>query len=354
MSVTALLFAAALSGQEPREHSAACYEEGRQAECEVAERARLNRLYRVDPIEDAARSGAVVYRTLIVDDWGGDVVLVTAMSQSSQPPRIIVQSRDGGRLVRNLSPMVWRRIVNAAKGIDDVRQPPPEPPSEPQSDVSMLSEICMHEWSVRIEMANAADAAGRARPVRRVRQGACSHDDRASEFGFMLADVAIAGLPICRALTEDDYRNAPRRLRACVDLRGDRRTAADLANRKNDPPDRHGTDWNVDEWTAWLTTGERGRLEWDGAVRQEAPGTPGSVAEAVAARVGDLAELDLDQTEFGARNGREGWIEGEIYASTKDEPDRRMVADYRQTWRRRDDGEWSLQTWIVGPFRSVP
>lgn len=353
MSVTALLFAAALSGQSASQISPVCYEEGREPECEQAERDRLARTYRIDRIEDAAGSGAVVYRALILNDWGRDVVLVSAMSGQGQPPRLVVQGPDGQRMVTNVSPMLWRRIVDQAKGVDDVRPEPPTRQFDAGSDITQIGGICMHAWSMRLEMANAIDASGRSQPVRRVRQGSCDHDRRAYEFAWMLADLAVETLPVCSSLDEENYRNGPMRLQACVGLQGDRRTAADLMNRKSNPPDRSGFGWLVSDWSRWLNTDEGARLDWDGAVHQEGRGAA-SVAEALVEQVDSLSGVELYPEQFGARNGREGWIKGTIYRqlSAEGEPDRRAVADYWQIWRLRG-GEWSLESWTVGPFREV-
>jgi hypothetical protein len=348
-----MLFAAALSGQSASRISPVCYEEGRETECEQVERDRVARTYRIGRIEDAAGSGATVYRALILNDWERDVVLVSAMSGQGQPPRLVVQGPDGQRMMTNISPMTWRRIVDQAKGVDDVRPEPPARRLDAEGDITRIDGICMHAWSMRLEMANAVDVSGRSRPVRRVRQSSCDHDRRAFQFGWMLADLAVETLPVCRSLEEDRYRNGPTRLQACVGLQGDRRTAADLMNRKSDPPDRSGFGWAVSDWSRWLNTDERARLDWDGAVYQEGRGAA-SVAEALVEQVDALSGVDLYPEQFGARNGREGWVDGTIHRqlSGEGEPDRRAVADYRQIWRLRD-GEWSLESWTVGPFREI-
>lgn|GEM_PF-4982925 len=362
MSVTALLFAAALSGQAVPDAAPICWAEGQEAACEESERARLDRLnrqYRVGRIEEAAEAGATVYRVLILNPWGRDLAMVTAMSSPGQPPRIIAQGRDGGRVMSNISPATWRRIVDDARGIDAVRQPPPPPPpgrSGPDSEVTQIDYICLDGGLVSIEMANTPDVDGRTKPVRRLIQAQCGFDTRAADFGYGLTQIAVENLPLCQRLTGDRFDWAVWRLQACVALKGWRRTAADLMSRTVDVPEGDVlSPRGAGEWADWLATDGQGRLDWNGVVHQEDAATPGvSIPAALAEHLKDVAEVRFYQADFGARSGRDGWVEGEIRTTTSEQPERQMVADYRQTWRRRDDGGWSLRTWTVGPFRSEP
>lgn len=132
-------------------------------------------------------------------------------------------------------------------------------------------------------------------------------------------------------------------------------------NVKADPPD-NGRDQPIDEraWQEWLASGGRGCLDWAGEVYEESntyrsgqPRRP-RLSEVLVDRLATLPGVRVYQVEFGARDFETGWIVGQIVydAPTEVNPERQMVADYRQEWTG-GYGYWSLVSWTVGPFRPV-
>lgn len=356
MSLIASVLAATLwatAADQPRVY---CDPEEQDAACELTERRRLEAAYRAVPAEQEAGTGAEIYRSFFYDGYGRDLLLISFEARPEQSPIVVVSGRDGRRVQGAVASADWERIRYEGMFADRTLAPLPE--ATGLDDVL----ICLHGWGVLVELVNAEDLNGDRRTVRRKVQNTCDRDGMAGRYGFRLAEMALKALPGCAELDAESHRNDVARLDACLYLAGNTVAAASLLNQKGEPPaNGYGDVATLEAWRAWLATDSTSRVDWAGEVHVESnrfvPGQPRPprLADVMFERASVLKDLRIHQVEIGARDDRNGWIKGEVAyrVSGDDEPERLMVADYRQEWSRGNGFGWRLDNWIVGPFRPL-
>lgn len=327
-------------------------------ECLVARRERMWSRFSIAPIADEAAAGVKIMRAGIVDGVDRDLVAITFEARPDQSPAVVVEGYGGQRILHPLSAAVWDAALRSAVFADRELVPLRRIPEAGEGQDVM---ICFHSWTAHVEIANVPGSDERQGPVRQRSEDACDGAGLAFRYAFRLAELAVNAIPACAALEPGQHRNDASRLAACLMLRGNTLAAADLMNEKGEPPDgSRGDHPNADEWARWLSTDMTGRLEWAGEVVQESnvfrPGQPHSprLSDVMTERMGALEGFTVYQSVFGARDADNGWITGQVaywVGDANGDEQQMMVADYRQDWSRSDGGYWSMDNWVIGPFR---
>jgi len=356
MSLIAVAVALLLGGQDSSARPAVCDQDDQSVACAVAEQARLEARYGAPSIETESATGAQVFRSFFYDGYGRDILLVSFEMRPNMPPMVVVRGNAEERVEAPGAASTWDRVESEGIFADRVLMPM----AAKSGDDEVL--ICMHGWGVVVEMANAADDSGYRPAVRRKAQNTCDHDGMAGRFGFLLADQAVLSVEACEQLDADKHRNAVARLRACLFLQGNTLAAASLMNEKGEPPGRDyaGTPTRQ-EWSDWLSTNSTSRIDWAGAVYQETSiyrngqSQPARLSQRMVELTETMPDLAIYQSRVGARDDRNGWIEGEISyrVSSDGDPERLIVAEYRQEWSRGGGFGWRMDNWVVQPFRPL-
>ncbi len=360
MSLIALAFAAALSGQEPDDVPRNCLDDDHTNRCDAEVQARVRALLGVAAAEDEAATGAEIYRAFFVNGYGHDMPVVSFERRPGEPPKVVVSGAEGRRITAPVLSSVWDRVVSEARFADRTLAAP-TPSATPAlggGDDSVIDErICLHSWVVTVEMANSLTDDGGESPVRRRTEDACNSGLSIS-YAFSLAEIAVSAIPACEALELIYNRNAVTLLDSCLALEGDTLAAASLMNQKHRPPINHGDGDRLVDWEIWLDSNMAGRLDWAGQVIQETnvgDSERQSIAEFLMDRSLKLPYLRIHQATFTAQSPSRAGITGQVsYVETDDQDRRVMAADYRQEWSRRGAGDWSLVSWTVDPFRPLP
>lgn len=222
----------------------------------------------------------------------------------------------------------------------------PEPKVSPASGPEEI-EICIHSWSVLLEMANSTTRSGQTTAVRRREQDTCK-DGLAVDFGFDLAARAVRLLPECDALRSDQHRNDVARLAFCGRLTGDRMAASDLVNQigwgrvvpRQEQP-------RVDAWRHWIGRYGGAALSW---VNGERVGGADAVSAYLSAKEAEDDSLRFYVVTASAAAADSVEVQGVV------ESERGGVqgssAPFTQTWAW--DGvfdRWVLRNWTVEPFQ---
>lgn len=318
------------------------------AEIQARSRARLG----VVSIEDEAATGTELYRAFYIDGYGREMPAVSFERRPGQPPMVVVYEDKGRRLTAPVSSDIWEevsaRAVFADRPLGEAERP------LPGVDRDMIGErICLHSWVSTVEMANSSDYGFDLIPVRRRTEDSC-HRGLATQYAFLLARLAVEAIAPCEALAVTGNRNDVTLLASCFRLEGDTLAAADLLTAKhlNVWPDQPV------EWDIWLGSQTNTRLDWAGEIiedtnvfRMDEPPPP-TVADFLAGQT-TSDDLYLSANRIAARTSTQAQILGEVIAHRrKQDGGPSMIADYTQSWVR-SGGEWSLQSWTVGPFRPL-
>lgn len=353
MSLIVIAVALLLGGQDISVSPVVCDQDDQAVACAVAERVRLEARYRAPSIETESATGAQVFRSFFYDGYGRDMLLVSFEMRPNMPPMVVVRGNAEERIEAPVAASTWDRV--ASEGIFADRVLIPMAAKSGDDEI-----ICLHGWGVIVEMANATDDSGDRLAVRRKAQNTCAHDGLAGRFGFLLADQAIRSIDACDQLDPEKHRNDVARLRACLILEGNTLAAASLMNEKGEPPGRdYAESPTRQDWSDWLSTDSTSRIDWAGVVYQETnairagQARPTRLFERMVELTETLTDLTIYQARVGARDDRNGWIEGEISyrVSSEDDSEQLMVATYRQEWSRGGGFGWRMDRWVVQPFR---
>ncbi|WP_428969422.1 hypothetical protein ACQR50_00690 [Sphingomonas sp. Xoc002] len=183
-------------------------------------------LYDAPPAEDYARQKAQMARAFFVDGYGLDVGLVTLWYAPAAEPRVAWRMPSPRKGEDALPPIdatlalsAWREVTGAGTYFD---RPLVQTPQAGGS-------ICLHGWTVRVEM---VEADGK---VRRAIQSGCGDDALVWPFARRMTAAAIAAMPACASLDAEKTRNDITRLNKCNRLGGDRAAAAEATNVYDSP-----------------------------------------------------------------------------------------------------------------------
>lgn len=220
-----------------------CGDDRGQDRCDSEFQAKMRGYYGLESVEELAALGTEVYRAMIVDGYGNDVVAVSFIRERGQAPYVDVRAPslepDEEQTLRTtISPDRWSTVANRSPSFDQKLAYEIAPEGESTT-------MCLHGWFAVVESVEAISPhvftrtgfnnEGRevsetkiVRPeatIRRDSEGACANG-LAIPFAFDLAKEAKEALVECANLKIDDFRSATNFLAACHRLRGDRQTAA--------------------------------------------------------------------------------------------------------------------------------
>lgn len=317
-----------------------CFDDNGVDRCASDGQAATRALLGVASIEDEATSGAEVYRAFYVDGYGREMPAIAFERRPGASPVVTVYGFNGQTLSGPVSMATWNRVRAESRFAD--RQ------LEELPSVSGFPPMCLHSWVSTVEMSNSTPERFRLAPVRRRTEDACS-DGLTVRFAFRLAEIAVETIAPCDQLEATRYRSYVNILAACMALRGDRFTAAELRNARSEVGPRRGLDpTDPGAWRAALGTNGSPVLNWAGVEVRTERGRDNRVAEFIVARLAELDELRFEQRMFEGLDARRGLVTG--VASYGDGEGRRE-APYRQLWVW-DPGlsEWMLSEWTVEPF----
>lgn len=324
-------------GQEPIE----CRNDWRSQACADAEHSRRLAAFGLPGISVEAATGAEFYRAFYVDGYGQDMPVVIFERRDGAPPKVAVVGLHGSRIEGVASADAWAQVVSGGDLADRTLSPPERPEA---SDV-----ICLHPWTTTIEIANSRPEFDRI-AVRTRSENNCE-ENLTSNFGQLMARLAVASLPSCALLDGSRSRNGVTLLETCLRLEGDTMAAAELLNHASDIPYSNDRDL----WRDWLGWGNvHSRVEWAGEMVQDPSGFPPEgasrdVAAFLAEKFGEATSYLVSQDRVAASSARDVTIEGEIVSETG--PDLR--ASYRQVWQSPDGFGWQMLEWVIEPFSVV-
>lgn len=357
MSLTALAFAAALSGQESEAIPRHCLDDNHTNRCDAEVHSRVRALLGMAPIEDEAAIGAEIYRAFFVDGYGRDMPAVSFERQPQESPKVVVYGGDGRRRTSLVSMETWETVRRRSRFAE--APPPPPPPSPPREPAGgdEIDEVvaCAHAWVATFEATVEYDGTPM---IRRRTEDAC-HDGLTMAYAFEMAALAVASLPACERLKPENHRNDVARLGTCLILDGDTIAAADLLNEKDDPPrSRRDKPVTAEIWRAWLGSGHAARIEWAGEIVAESQGHYDSrperpdVPQFLVQRATQLGTLGVYPARYIGEAANRARIEGQISYPIGDPEMSRsyMAADYSQVWIRTPGDAWRLDSWTVDAF----
>lgn len=365
MSLIALAFAAALSGQDPcadiwsdecravRDANPDCFDDNLTNRCAEPEQARVRALLEIASAEAELEAGVEMYRVFFVDGYGNDMPAVTLERRPGASPRVVVNGSEGRRLSGAVSTEVWTQIRAGARYVD--RELASRTPAGPDDTVQM----CLHSWVVTVEIAEPSPHDSSIPGLRRKTQDACE-DGLAVQYAFGLAKAAIEALHPCNELDPNQHRNDVARLSSCLGLEGDQLAAIEFLNGRERGANRIPADQTADAWGLWLGFSNTRNIDWNGVRVVETPARPGvlriSVASFLAERSAELGEMWLGVENLRGDSSTQISVGGEIWISDRVDPSNTdgLKAPYLQTWRAGRPGDgWRLESWTVGAFSRV-
>lgn len=337
------------SGQgTPADSEMACYRDPNAASCASEHALSLQRLYRVRPIEAHRDAGDQVRRIFYVDGYGRDVVALSFIRARGHEPMLVVDfpheegAPDLEALRAPVPAAVWDDVLTRSALFD--RQLVPPPPVPAGDEVS----LCMHGWRYTIEATDPPQYEGDRATLRRRTESAC--DDGLTElYAAELRRAAYPLIPHCARLDLAYYRNEASLLQACGILSGDRLAAAEAMNQANRVRNVEGPaetallrdvfayDAAVD-WNGERAQGEgAGARLWAAKVAEQ--GRANFFFMSVHGEAPDRVRLIGTLARWAPRGDRE-------------EPTFER-APVQQIWTR-ENGEFALESAVVGPFEPVP
>lgn len=203
-----------------------CHDDNMRDRCDPSIQAQTRALYGARTIEELAAEGVQVRRAFFVDGYGRDMPMVSFERARGRDPRVVVsvprRNENGDveavELTAPVPSSTWNEIIEMTKHFDRALVS-----TQAQGDDVMT--MCLHSWVVTME----ASEPESARPVRRRTEDACN-DGLTIDAGFNLGRRALALLPACNALRQDQHRNEIASFYACALLEGDRIAAAEALN----------------------------------------------------------------------------------------------------------------------------
>jgi hypothetical protein len=320
-----------------------CRDDNLRDRCAAEDRARVEEMLGIAPIETEAESGAEVYRARYVDGYGRDMPAVAFTRRPGQDPMVEVSGRDGRKMTTLVDPDVWDAVVADSRFADRALAPLAEP-ARADGAPPIFEPICLHAWVVSVEMANTQIMRNKTKPVRRATQSACG-GELTVRYAFDLAKYAVEALAPCQLLDENKQRNHLTILATCLELEGDRFAAATLWNRQSEGRPRYGLDVkDPGVWRSYLGTNGSPTLDWQGEVMTTERGRDNRVAETLVARLNETP-MSFLPVKFRGLSRTRAELEGVVEAEGG------RVAPYRQTWIWDPNlSEWMLERWTVEPF----
>lgn len=341
MLIAALV--AALLGADPQTPvDRDCMDDQLRDRCTAADRARVEAKLGLTSIEAEAAAGAEVYRARFVDGYGQDMLAVAFVRRPGQDPMVEIHGHSGRRMTAPIAPETWDAVVARSRFADRELAP-----VQAATDANAPPPICLHSWVAVVEMANSRRD-GEAAPVRRATQGACG-GGLAMDYALALAEQAARAVAPCRLIDRQRQRNDVTLLATCLELEGDRFTAAALWNHQLKAPSR----WDDDRsdamtWQLHLGMNARPVLNWQGQVVMRDGGRGSAAAQDIARRLEATPDMMFEPIGFRGLSSQEGEVVGRVVM-----PDGR-VAPYRQRWAWDPNmAEWKLERWTVEAFSAT-
>ncbi len=291
--------------------------------CSEKVQRKMRGLYGLDPVEQFAKKGKSVRRTMFVDGYGNDLLAISFIQSADGSAQVELRLPCAGSphctppLLAPASAASWDSVARLPIGLENGK-----PGAARTSDGEIA--ICLHSWVVVIE---AVDQ-DLKRAGQLATENSCA-DGPAVPYASAMADQALANLPDCSALKPDEFRNIPSLLAICTSLRGDRRAAGEAYSLAR-------------------------QLEHRGT--QEGTALDELFIRSALGRVNDLrAALKSDYLKFDRIEGTDrdhARISGSIHRYSADGEQKRIAKLELEFVR--EDGRMKIARYRLGPFKVVP
>lgn len=282
-------------------------------------------------IEAEAEASAEVYRVRMVDGYGRELPLVAFARRAGQSPSLEVTTPHGGRLTAVVREDVWNTVRSGSVYADRTLTP-----LENDSNAGI---ICLHAWSMVVEMANTETSDRGHMPVRKASGETCN-DSLARRYAFQLVDLALDSAVPCEAIKGVDLRPIAA-LGWCADFQGDRLAAASLFNQIHETTRRAKLQLRgPSEWKMFMGVNSLPVVEWLGEVVRAGPmdDTPFAF---VSSKAGASSSFDIFPRTYGGTSSRETFVTGVIQINGK-------TLAYTQKWVWDPPmNMWKLEYWTV-------